>query len=92
MSADIRNGRTDIDILDSDARDTALKYSAALRTYRHALDKCRDTLARFGAGSPMYRIVEQQLNEARDRFRKMAENYIRHAQLLNEFLAGGMYE
>lgn len=92
MSADIVNGRTVTSILDSDARDTALKYSTALRTYRHALDKHRYTLSRFGAGSPMYSITERQLNEARDRFIAMAENYIRHAQLLKEFLAGGLDE
>lgn len=92
MSADIKNGRTNLDILDGDARDAAMKYSVALRKYRHALDKHRYSLSRFGADSLMYAITERQLNEARDRFRKMAANYIRHAELLRQMLGGGLDE
>lgn len=92
MSANSKRGKLYVDVLDGDARDVALKYSEALRTYRHALDKHRYTLSRFGTDSTMYSITERQLNEARDRFMAMAENYIRHAELLREMLGGGLDE
>lgn len=90
MSSNTKPAKSSIDILEGDARDVALKYSTALRTCRHAMDKHSYALARFGAGSPMSHITERQLNEARGRFMNAAENYIRHAELLKKFLAGGL--
>ena len=77
MGADTKSGKLYVDVLDGDARDVALKYSEALRKYRHALVKHRYTLSRFGTYSTMYSITERQLNAA--------------AELLKEMLCGGLY-
>ena len=71
MSANSKRGKLYVDVLDGDARDVALKYSEALRTYRHALDKHRYTLSRFGTDSTMYSITERQLNDAAELFQGM---------------------
>ena len=82
MGSDSKRGKLYVDVLDGDARDVALKYSEALRTYRHALVKHRYALSRFGTDSTMYSITERQLNDTSDRLMAMMENYISHAELL----------